>query len=377
MATYVISPSRSGIGGVVVSETSTKTYVISNIGVVIEASAPSAFSQTLTDNITGSETLVGSFPVTTNLSDSISSSDTFVPIITLRDSISSFDAFVIPIFASLIDSISVSDTVIVVEGEITGFSDNIIVSDNISVQTAFSPAFSDMVLSFDTYDGITTIGPILECGPIPIFPLLPQGFPVKLSLVMDTTVGTTKSLREMRVAQQVYPLWDIELLFEELLDQTQNQTPYLPFSGFQQYEELVQLFLMMYGQTGIFAFDAPWDDSRTDQYIATGDGTTQDFPIFRTWGTGSIATSAPIGLVDAVTNVKINGTIVNPTSYSFTRSYIDFTSPPSNGAIVTMTFSYYYICRFVEDEQNFEEFSKNRWAVPSLKFRAVYWPGCQ
>src|ERR1035437_2676835 len=78
-------------------------------------------------------------------------------------------------------------------------------------------------------------------GPIPIFPNLPESFPVKLSIVMDTIVGTTKSLREVRVAQQALPLWDIEIPFQELRDKTQNQTPYIPFvypEVFQQYEEL-------------------------------------------------------------------------------------------------------------------------------------------
>lgn len=217
-------------------------------------------------------------------------------------------------------------------------------------------------------------------APIPVFPPLPQGFAVKMSPVMDTTIGTVKSLREMRVAQQTFPLWDFEILFEELLDQTQNQVLYAPFAGKTQQMQLMELWLMMYGQTGVFAFDCPWDDSRTDQQIAIGDGVTYVFTIYRTWGLGANATLASIGTINTVTNVKINGVTISTGHYRIVRNKIYFLDasnvayPPGNGLAVTMTFSFYYLCRFVADEQDFEEFAKNRWTVPSLKFRAVNWP---
>ena len=219
----------------------------------------------------------------------------------------------------------------------------------------------------------TAINPVPSYGVIPIFPDLPEGFPVNVDIVMDTTLGTTKSLREMRVAQQVYPLWDIELLFNELRDQTQNQTPYAPFVGFQQYEELVQLWISMYGQTNVFGFNCPWDNSRSAQLIGTGDGTTLIFPTYRTWGLGLQETIAPVGLINTVTQVAINGIGVSPSTYDVSRDSIVFHTAPGFGLAITVTFSYYYLCRFVEDEQDFEEFAKNRWVVPSLKFRAVIW----
>lgn len=211
------------------------------------------------------------------------------------------------------------------------------------------------------------------CGPIPLFPTLPQGFPVKISPEFDTTVGTTKSLREMRVAQRLYPLWDFEIVFMELRDQTQNQTPYAPFVGFKEYEHLVQLWLAMYGQTGVFAFDAPWDNSRAGQSIGAGDGVKTAFTIVRVWGLGSAAVVAPIGMINQIFLVQVNGITVPPSGYSVGRNTIYFNVPPGAGLVITLTFSYYYLCRFVEDEQDFEEFGKNRWTVPTLKFRAVNW----
>ena len=208
----------------------------------------------------------------------------------------------------------------------------------------------------------------------PIFPTLPAGFPVKVSPVMDTVIGTTKSLREMRVPLQQYPLWDIELTFMELRDQTQNQVPYGPFLLFEQFEALVETWLGMYGQSGIFAFDAPWDDSRANQVIGIIAAGQTVFPVFRTWGSGGIATSTPVGMINTVTSVEINSTVVDPSLYSVGRYNIYFKNPPLAGGTMTITFTFYYLCRFVEDEQDFEEFAKNRWTVPSLKFRSVYWP---
>lgn len=217
-------------------------------------------------------------------------------------------------------------------------------------------------------------------GPIPVFPSLPKGFPINVSPNFDTTVGTTKSLREMRVPQRLVPLWDIEILFEELLDQTQNQSPYVPFLGDQEYEDLVQLWLMMYGQANVFAFDAPWDNSRSNQTIGIGDGSTYIFTIYRTWATGANATLASIGAINTVTQVQVNGVTVPSSNYSVERNKITFQDsggtqhPPGSGLAITMTFSFYYLCQFVEDEQDFEEFAKNRWKVPSLKFTSVNWP---
>jgi hypothetical protein len=220
-------------------------------------------------------------------------------------------------------------------------------------------------------------------GPIPIFPDLPESFPIKLSIVMDTVIGTSKSLREVRVAQQTLPLWDIEIPFQELRDKTQNQTPFEPFVypvEYEQYEELVQLWLMMYGRSGVFGFNCPWDNSRLNQQIAVGDGSTYTFTIVRTWGSGLIASLLPIGLIGEVISVQVNNVTIPPTHYSVDRNKISFvddkgnTYPPGLGDPIVMTFTFYYLCRFTEDEQDFEEFSKNRWTVPSLKFRAVNWP---
>lgn len=216
-------------------------------------------------------------------------------------------------------------------------------------------------------------------GPIPLFPALPYGFPVKVTPMMATIIGTNPSARETRRNMQDVALWEIEILFEELRDQTQNVVPDSNFLGFTQYMQLVQLWLTMYGQGGQFAFDAPWDNSREDQVIATGDGFTNVFTIVRTWGQDPNSITEPVGLTNEVFDVSWDGVTVNPADYQIIRNKIYFIVgglpfPPPVDTVVTMTFSYYYVCRFIENNQDFEEFSLGRWTVPSLKFQSLYWP---
>lgn len=356
--THVISANRAGHSAVI-SENNANTHVLANPAVVTE-SAASAFNGAL--------------------SDSVASSDSFtlVTLVSLADTISSSDGFFVDYNEALSDSAASSDSFTGNHSFFAPLSDSFASSDSFTVLSAFAEVMVDSATSFDVWGFSVNAGAVPECGPIVLFPTLPAGFPMKLSLVMDTTIGTTKSLREMRVAQQAYPLWDIELPFEELRDETQNQSPYVPFYGMAQYMELVQLWLMMYGKTGVFGFQAPWDCSRTNQVITTNSTSGQTaFPVFETWGTSGVATEFPIGLLGSVSNVSVNGVTQSPSAYYATRSYINFNSAPAPGSTITMTFQFYYLCRFTEDEQDFDEFSKNRWQVPSLKFRAVYWPGCQ
>jgi hypothetical protein len=218
-------------------------------------------------------------------------------------------------------------------------------------------------------------------GPIPVFPVLPEGFPVKVRPIFKTTIGTVKSGREVRAPNQTMSaLWEIELLFDELRDQTQNATIFQPMVGYTDFEQLVQIWLMMYGQTNVFAFDAPWDDSRANQLIGYGDGSSYIFPVYRTWGLGTAELTELVGVINQVTQVKVGGSVVPATNYYTARNKIYFIDkfgiihPPAFDAPIVMTFSFYYLCTFLADEQDFVEFSQGRWTVPSLKFRSTYWP---
>ncbi len=276
------------------------------------------------------------------------------------------------------------------QGIITSTNRSMLISDTPTAQSGalvreiLGKPLTGNLLQFTSTVRETLVSGPLPSGltpfaPIPVFPTLPYGFPLKVTPYLKTTVGTVKSGREVRYAQQVAALWEIELLFEELRDQTQNQTPYSPLSGFMQYETLCAQWLMMYGQTGVFYFDAPWDDSRSEVSIGTGDGSTYEFTFYRTFGIGSAYLTEPVGGINTIFDLKVNGVIVPSSNYMIERNKVIFQDakgniyPPPASASITSSFSFYYLCRFESDEQEFQEFMKNRWEVKNMKFRSVYW----
>jgi len=203
---------------------------------------------------------------------------------------------------------------------------------------------------------------------------LPYGFPIKIRPTFKTTIGVVSSGREVRWGNQTQGLWEIELLFEVLRDQTQNQTVYSENANITNYMQLCQFFLMNYGQLGVFLFDAFWDNSRTAQPIGTGDGVTTEFTAIRTWGVSGGYLNEYVGAINNITEVTLDGNMTGTDTYTFSGNTLIFNTPPANDVAIAMTFSFYYLCSFITDAQDFEEFYKNIWQVGSLKFRSIPWP---
>jgi uncharacterized protein (TIGR02217 family) len=116
----------------------------------------------------------------------------------------------------------------------------------------------------------------------------------------------------------------------------------------------------------------------TAQPIATGDGTTTAFPIVRTFGGFNEPLVAAINVTGNALLVYINGVLqtsgVSTTSrFGYTGVYdtITFAAPPAAGAVVTATFSYYFLCHFSEDAMNLENFMYQLWQAKSVKFESV------
>jgi hypothetical protein len=72
--------------------------------------------------------------------------------------------------------------------------------------------------------------------------------------------------------------------------------------------------------------------------------------------------------------VYLNGTPV-PSAGNWeidasTATQLVWAVAPSEGQVITMDFYFYYLCRFISDEQEFEQFVKNWWTAP-IKFRSI------
>lgn len=207
--------------------------------------------------------------------------------------------------------------------------------------------------------------------PPPVFPTLPVGFPVSMTPKFANVAGGLPIGRDMRASEQTLPVWEFEINFEVLRNQTQNNQLYEPMAGFTEFIRLSQLFIAGIGQFGQFLFDAWWDHSRTDQTIGIGDGVTGTYTMVRTWGSGALQFTEPVGAINIITNVKVNGIALNPaTDYTISNNnQITFTTPPGNGDSITSTFSFYYLCHMTESQQDYNEFYKNWWTA-KIKFES-------
>lgn len=207
---------------------------------------------------------------------------------------------------------------------------------------------------------------------IPIFPIMRSGLaglPVHKKPTFASIVATSVSGREVRSPQQAFPLWEFEVPFEILRDQTQNIDPDDPTSfGFHELEQMMGLFYVAAGQYGAFYYQDMTDYSRRAQLIGLGDGTTKVFTAVRSFGPIS---NEPVGGIARIFDLYLGGTVQSAGSYSFSGNKITFVTAPSASVAITIDFAFYYLCRFIEDTQDYEQFMRNMWTLKACKFRST------
>ena len=216
-------------------------------------------------------------------------------------------------------------------------------------------------------------------SPTPIFPVLPPlAWPVHKKALMASRTTIAATGREARFACCAYPRWEFTLTYggdSWLRDQTNNITTDPRLAGLVELQELCGLFLQCRGSYGEFYYSDPDDNSRLGSPAGTGNGTNLSFPIFYTWGTGPFPTSltAPVGGIQTLDAVYLNGSVVSPTTYALDAAgtQIVFTTAPGSGVVVTADFVFYFRCRFLDDTMSYSQFSQNLWEVKTVKFESV------
>lgn len=206
--------------------------------------------------------------------------------------------------------------------------------------------------------------------PIFNFPnLATVGWSVHKRPTYASLVSTHVSGREVISPQQAFPLTEFELTYEILRDQTQNQSIDASTAPFTEYQQLWALFMACNAQWGLFYYSDPSDNSRSVAAIGTGNGTKTVFPVSRAVGT--LGFTEPVGGIDQIQAVYFNSVVQSSSIYAKVGNTIVFTSAVGNGVVVTADFSYFFLCRFIEDMIDFEQFLKNRWKLRICKFRSV------
>lgn len=179
----------------------------------------------------------------------------------------------------------------------------------------------------------------------------------------STRVAKHTSGREVRLPLMANPLYEFEAVYGGLPSSGMYPGP----MGSNDLQTLMGFFLQMQGQANTFLYTDPRDNTVTSQEIAEGDGSSTQFLMARTLG----GVSDIVGWVTTLTAVYLNGTPLGSGFALATPNLLVFTSPPGAGVQITADFSYAFVCRFLDDQLDFEEFMSNLWKLDSMKFRSV------
>jgi uncharacterized protein (TIGR02217 family) len=185
-------------------------------------------------------------------------------------------------------------------------------------------------------------------------------FSVHKKPFFKTNINEAASGKEVRTALMQYPRWDIELTYEFLEDRSGADSSLKTVMGF---------FLQRLGSWDTFLFKDP------DDYLVVGgtcgdaDGVTTEFPFCRTLG-GFVEQVGQVDTTNTV-NVYLDGVLVDPADYTVTMpNLIVFNTAPA-AAEVTADFQFFFVCRFLEDQQDYEKFVDKLWNLQTCSLRSI------
>jgi Uncharacterized conserved protein len=176
--------------------------------------------------------------------------------------------------------------------------------------------------------------------------------PAFLTLQQTSVLGVDKGL-----SLRPYPWWTFTLAYDYLVDKS------LATDDIQQ---IIGFYLNRYGKYDDFLYYDLYDNTCAKQAFGEGDGSTTTFPLCRSYGS---FIEPVIGIADAPT-IYIDGVATTDFTWT-TKGKITFATAPASGAGLTWSGSFYYRCRFVDDETEFEEVVNSIWSAPTVLFKSV------
>ena len=172
----------------------------------------------------------------------------------------------------------------------------------------------------------------------------------------------------VRVTGSTQPRWHFKLPFEFL----RTQATYLEF------QQLMSFFLSQLGQYGEFLFDDPRDDTATDSLLAAfpgADGGNQ-FQLARDLKDSAGNLIAQERIFAPMLNtivLKVNGVPVSSSLYTIGPTWlVTFAVAPTyTGFPMTWSGNFWFRCRFLQDETDFDKLWNNMWSAKLLEFISV------
>ena len=194
----------------------------------------------------------------------------------------------------------------------------------------------------------------------PLFPSLSgRSWPI-------TRTPTWKNLRKESASQvssvaglSAYPKWIWELKYEVLRSAI----------GYAELQSLLGIFNATKGGVTPFNYLDAEDNTAIAQLFGTGDGVSTQFLLYRSYGGNYEPIVAPYGTA----KVFIDGVEKTATT-DFTISalgVVTFATPPAYGKALTWTGTYYWTCRFTEDDSTFSNDFYQIWSNGKITFESL------
>ena len=183
-------------------------------------------------------------------------------------------------------------------------------------------------------------------------------FPVVMKPMYRTIIQTAASGKEQRVALWNYARRVYTLTWEFMRDDATHN----------EWDTMLSFWLSLQGRFSTFLFNDPSDNAATGQLIGIGDGVTTQFQLARTINSSwTEAINAP----NIVSHVYVNGVDPGGWSVNSATGVITLASPAPNGQAVSADFTFYFRCRLLNDEDEFEKFGSTLWEKKTLEFITV------
>lgn len=190
---------------------------------------------------------------------------------------------------------------------------------------------------------------------LPSFPGL--AWNVARSPVFHTIIKPSVSGREFRAAQYVSPRWKYKLSYEVLRAR----------SALLEMQQLAAFFNACAGSYDTFLYLDPDDKTATAAVFGTGDNSTTAFQLLRPFG----GFTEPVYALLGSPSIYKNG-VLQASGYTISSTgVVTFATAPATGVTLTWTGTFYWRCRFVQDQLEFNQFMKNFWDLRALEFITV------
>jgi uncharacterized protein (TIGR02217 family) len=193
-----------------------------------------------------------------------------------------------------------------------------------------------------------------------VFPVLPGlEWNFKRVPMHKTTIKETVSGREYRSKRMTSPRYKYKGSYEFLRDS----------AGFDELRPLLGFFNARGGSFDDWLFDDLDDNTVTAQTFGVGDGVTPTFQLVRTLG-GNVEPVYAVNSVPLIYKSAVLQTVGTHYTINSTGG-VTFVAAPAAAAPLTWTGTFYWRCRFVEDQLEFNKFMNKLWSLKTCDFITV------